>query len=112
VTVCARLADRFADHGLVAAAYASERDGALDIDGWVMSCRVFGRGLNRALLNALADAAQRRRLGALRGTFVPTGRNEPARDHYRKLGFAPAPDGAWILDLSAFRPLEHQIAVR
>ncbi len=115
VTLSARLADRFGDHGLVAACFGRAEGDALDIEGWVMSCRVLGRGLSRAILNELARAAADRGLAEIRGTFAPSGRNEPAREHYAKLGFAQAAESngatTWSLALESFEPLDHAIRV-
>jgi FkbH-like protein len=82
----AHAADRFGDYGLVAAAVA---DGG-EIAGFVMSCRVIGLGVERALLaRVLAEG------GELVGRIVPTARNGPVRNLYADAGFAPAEDGAW-----------------
>ncbi len=82
-----RLRDRFTDHGLVAVVIA-ELDGAtLDIDTWLMSCRVIGRGVEQAMLAAIARSASDRGCTTLRGTFVPSGKNGLVQDHYPSLGF-------------------------
>ena len=56
-----RLADRFADHGLIAVALAGIREGeggrALEIDTLLMSCRVLGRGVESLVLAELARLA-------------------------------------------------------
>ena len=59
----------------------------LDIDTWLMSCRVLKRGVEAFLLNHLATLARARGLAALRGEYLPTAKNGLVRDHYAKLGF-------------------------
>ena len=105
-TVC--LADRFGDNGLVSVLLARIIDDVLDIDTWLMSCRVLKRGVEQFLLNDLCALAQARGLRAIRGEYVPTPKNGLVRDHYRGLGFrqvdAATTEGTtWILNLTEKR---------
>ena len=53
-----RLRDRFGDNGLISV-FAAQRVGhALEIDLWLMSCRVLKRGVERHLFNHVAEAAR------------------------------------------------------
>lgn len=105
-----RLIDRFGDNGIIAVVIGRKENGAdCRIDTWLMSCRVLGRGVEKATLPVIVAAAQR--LGARRliGEYLPTARNAMVRDHYRLLGFAPLGTGAdgqslAVLDLSGFVP--------
>ena len=82
-----RSRDRFGDHGLVAAALvrADPREWALD--GFVMSCRAIGYGIETALIAALCEAARSAGARALIGEFVETPKNAPARDLFARHGF-------------------------
>ena len=61
----------------------------LDIDTWLMSCRVLKRGVEQFLLNHLVDARpERRRARGDSGRVYPHGQERLVRDHYAKLGFA------------------------
>ena len=82
-----RLRDRFADHGLVAVLIATPRDGALDIDSWLMSCRVIGRTVEHELFRQLLRRARECGYDVLTGTHIPTAKNELVRDLYARLGF-------------------------
>ena len=55
-----RLADKFADHGLIAVALAEAKGEALAIDTLLMSCRVIGRGVEALVLAELAGRAAAR----------------------------------------------------
>lgn len=103
-----RVRDRFDDHGLVAVLIAVPERGAFRIDTFLMSCRVLGRGVEAALLDALAHWARGTGVSRLTGTFVPSGRNTPAKDVYRDAGFRctdTADDGTttWELDVQQQR---------
>jgi FkbH-like protein len=91
-----RLADKFADHGLIAVALAEARGEALVIDTLLMSCRVLGRGVEAAILAELAARAAARGCLRLEGSYIPSERNGMVADLYPRLGLAETarePDG-------------------
>ena len=100
-----RVSDRFGDNGLVGVAIVHESsDGTREIDTLLLSCRVMGRGVEGALLGYIAEQARRTGATSLRGCFIPTAKNAPARECYASHGFSlidRSPDGSevWELDL-------------
>ena len=58
-----------------------------EIESWVMSCRVLGRGMEQAVLGLLVKHARSAGARELRGLYLPTAKNQLVRDHYLKLGF-------------------------
>jgi FkbH-like protein len=98
-----RLVDRFGDNGVIAVVTGHMADDeTFVIDDWLMSCRVLGRHVEAATLNALVEAA--RRLGATRiaGRYRPTGKNGLVADLLPRLGFSVTEDGHGALDLHRF----------
>jgi FkbH-like protein len=89
-----RLRDRFTDHGLVGVLIGRIDGNELDIDTWLLSCRVIGRTAERAMLGTLAAEAQRRGCATLRGTYIPTSKNGLVHDLYPSLGFELLDDDA------------------
>ena len=87
ITLTASLSDRFGDNGLISVVLARVRAKELEIDTWVMSCRVLKRTVEHFVLNHLCRLASARGLQAITGEFVPTERNQLVRDHYELLGF-------------------------
>jgi FkbH-like protein len=112
-----RLLDRFGDNGVIAIVIGRlDEDRDLDIDTWLMSCRVLGRQVEPTTLNLIAQQAQA--LGARRlvGSYVPTKKNGMVRNHYAGLGFTVMQEGAdggsrALLDLTGFVPAETFIHV-
>jgi FkbH-like protein len=98
------LRDRFGDNGLISVVLARIEDHVLEIDTWLMSCRVLKRGVEQFLLDRLVEFARSNGILAIRGHYIPTPKNALVRDHYAGLGFARL-DGddsggsAWILRL-------------
>jgi FkbH-like protein len=85
--LCVRLADRFTDHGLVAVVIAVARDGALDIDTWLMSCRVVGRTLEDEIAALVVGEARRRGCTHIRGHYLPSAKNGLVSGLYERLGY-------------------------
>jgi FkbH-like protein len=99
----ARVRDRFGDHGLVGVVIIARRDDTWELDTFLLSCRVLGCGVETALLAAISAAARERGARTLRGLFIPTAKNEPARDVYGRHGFVLTSDDdnmqVWTLNL-------------
>ena len=74
--------DRFAPHGLIALALL--RNNA--IEQVVLSCRVFGLGIETALLAAAVRQIQAAGHPAYLGYYTPTGRNDACRDFWSNHG--------------------------
>jgi FkbH-like protein len=88
LTMQVRLADRFGDNGMISVVIARP-DGPerLEIDTWLMSCRVLGRCVEHMVLRELIHQARARGVRSLTGTYVPTAKNAMVSAHYEKLGF-------------------------
>lgn len=86
-----RLRDRFGDLGLVAVAtlVPSAAVGVLEIDSFVMSCRVMGRRVEDALLAHLAEVARALGATALEARYLPTKKNHIVERFYVEHGFEP-----------------------
>jgi FkbH-like protein len=106
ITLQFRLADRFGDNGLVSVMILRPADdpGVLELDTWVMSCRVFGRQLENEAMTIAVEAARGRGIRILRAEYIPTERNGVVSGLFKSLGFAAeqgtGPSGAsrWILN--------------
>lgn len=85
-----RLADRFGDNGLVSAVILRRVGNELQVDTWVMSCRVLGRSLEEFIVNTVFAAARARHCATVTGTYRASAKNQLVAGLYRKLGFDPA----------------------
>ena len=70
-----------------------------------MSCRVLKRGVEKFVLNEIADMAQGAGYTRLIGEYLPTRKNGIVQDHYKQLGFTLS-EGLWELDLTGYNKLE------
>jgi FkbH-like protein len=105
------LADKFADHGLVSSLVAVQEGEAMRIDSWLMSCRVFSRSAEQFMLRGLIAMARARGARTIIGEYRPTAKNGVVADLYERLGFAPAGEGLFRLDLTGFDPAVLETAI-
>jgi len=82
-----KLVDRLQDYGIVAIAVTRPSGETLHILNWVMSCRVFGRRLEDAMLELLAAHAAAHGCTVLETAHTPTEKNVIIPDILRRLGF-------------------------
>ena len=80
-------ADRFGDNGLVGAVFTHREDDAVHIDNFLLSCRVFARGVEQATLSALLRHAQQSGATAVHGHYRRSAKNTKVRDFYPVHGF-------------------------
>ena len=84
-----RLKDRFGASGLVCVGIIQRAgDEAWEIDTFLMSCRVMGRGVEDAFLSYLAELAAARGATRVRGVYVRTSKNNPVATFYADHGFS------------------------
>ena len=98
-----RVLDRFGDNGIVGVMIVHEQGKEWELDTFLMSCRVIGRTVETAMLAHLVSLAQQRGMQTLRGPFVSTAKNAPAKEIYASHGFRCEQTGdkesLWVLDL-------------
>jgi FkbH-like protein len=111
-----RLQDRFGDHGLISIVIGRVGGDALEIDTWLMSCRVLNRQVEETVLNELVRRARVKGCSRLEGIYLPSGKNEMVRDHYPRMGFeirTVTPERSeFLLELNSFRPRSTKITLR
>lgn len=101
-----KVKDRFGDNGLVGVAIARYAGTTCEIDSFLLSCRVIGRTVETSFLAVIVEEARRRGCTLLRGWFLPTKKNAPAKDFLASQGFTKVreeSDGSqtWEFDLAA-----------
>jgi FkbH-like protein len=82
-----RASDRFGDNGTVGVIIARRVASVVHIDNFVLSCRVFSRGIEQACLAALLRHARATHAEAVFGEYSQTSKNEMVKDFYSRHGF-------------------------
>ena len=87
LTLYGRLADKFGDNGLVSVLVGHVVGETVEIDLWLMSCRVLNREMEYAMFDALVEQCQTRGIKKIAGLYIPTKKNGMVSGHYGNLGF-------------------------
>jgi len=90
ITLQVRLTDRYGDNGMISVIICRPVDDhpeQIEIDTWLMSCRVLGRRVEEAVLERLVHIANENNKSTLIGTHVFSERNKLVTNHYKDLGF-------------------------
>jgi FkbH-like protein len=115
VTLYVKLSDRFGDHGLISVVIGKRQASALQIDLWLMSCRVLKRRVEETVLDELVARAKGLGLTEIRGTYLRTPKNDMVSGHYEGLGFLPElvdhDRSEWILPLDGYEKKNQHIVV-
>ena len=98
------LEDKYGDYGLISVIILKKQSDALFIGTWIMSCRVLKRGMEKFVLNKIAQQASKIGVKEIIGEYLPTAKNGMVKGHYHELGFTKC-DGEnnqWILNLESY----------
>jgi FkbH-like protein len=117
IGIYGRLMDRFGDSGLVSIVLGRREGEELELDLWLMSCRVLKRDMEYAMLDALVERARVANIRTVKGIYLPTRKNEMVANHYEKLGFArisldaDTKASAWSLDVPSYIACNRHIRI-
>lgn len=103
--------DRFGDFGLVNIVILRKLHPVLEIDAFLMSCRVLQRGVEQYAMNKVFEYARRHGFDLVRGRYIPTAKNGMVAAFFEQFGFArvaasEAEGSTWELATDAYRPRE------
>jgi FkbH-like protein len=104
ITLYGRLADKFGDNGLVSVLIGRVLDETVELDLWLMSCRVLNREMEFAMFDALIEQCQARGIGKIVGVYIPSKKNSMVAGHYASLGFIRLSESSrgresWLFDV-------------
>ena len=83
----ASLRDKFGSYGIIGVAITEIIDGVCRLIYLAISCRVMGRGIERALLTKQIHMAEAQGFKYFEATFRETGKNKMMRGLYQMMGF-------------------------
>ncbi len=79
-----KLKDNFGDYGIIGLIVLHELDAIIEIETFLLSCRVIGRKIEHAVIYELKKMFDKRFIGK----FIPTAKNIILKDKYDELGFS------------------------
>lgn len=83
-----RVSDRFGDSGLVGLLSVEHEGGSLRLVDFILSCRVFGRRVEDAMLKTAADFARAQGAAQVAAEYLPTPKNAPCLGFLESSGLA------------------------
>ena len=87
ITLYGKLTDKFGDNGVVSVVIGHKKEKQLDIDLWIMSCRVLKRDMEFAMMDMLVDKCCEQGIEDIFGYYYPTAKNGMVREFYKLQGF-------------------------
>jgi FkbH-like protein len=106
-----KLSDKFGDYGLISVIVLKHAAEDIEIDEYLMSCRVLRRGVEDFAMNNIFAYAARQGAKRVTGQYVPTAKNDMVKDFLHGFGFERISlddKGAsrWALSVDAWRSRE------
>ena len=95
------LSDKFSDYGLISCVILKAEEMECFIDTWLMSCRVFKRGVEDLVFNFIVKTVKSLNCSKIIGEYIPTLKNAMVKDFYLELGFKRVEINSYV-----FRNLE------
>ncbi len=117
ITLYGKLADKFGDNGVVSVVIGHQTDGILDIELWIMSCRVLKRDMEYAMMDRLVQEGYQRNVQNLIGHYYPTAKNGMVKEFYGSMGFTKtqedeAGNSRWEMAVESYKAKNHVISVK
>ena len=103
------VSDRFGNYGLVGTIMFRTNAKALEVDTFLLSCRVLGRGVEHQMLAKIGEIAKERSLNYINIPYIPTNKNQPALDFLQEIAtqFKEPSNNHLIFNL----PTEHAVSI-
>jgi len=85
---CAQIEDKFGDNGITGV-FILKKENPLEweIDTFLLSCRVMGRGVENGMLGYLLQKAKNEGVKKIKGIYIPTKKNKPCEGFLSCYGF-------------------------
>lgn len=111
-----KLVDKFGDNGVVSVVIGEKEEDTLNIQLWIMSCRVLKRDMEFAMLDTLVKKCRQNGINTIRGYYYPTAKNKLVKDLFKTFGFDKISEDEtgntiWSLDVATYENKNHVITV-
>jgi FkbH-like protein len=115
IKISGRLRDKFGDSGITSLVIGKLEGAVMNIELWLMSCRVLKRDFEFAMMDALVEKALKKGIKTINGYYVKTEKNKMVKDFYRSLGFQMVGscngNTTWKLEIDGYERLNKVIQV-
>lgn len=106
------LEDIYEDYGMVSVVVGKKiTPDTIFIDNWVLSCRAFGRDVEKAIFNAFINTMKQMNIKKIVGEYLPTKKNDMVKDLYLKFGFEICEDRTYLLRVQNYSEMQNLISL-
>ena len=111
-----KLIDKFGDNGVVSVVIGKKDNDILNMELWIMSCRVLKRDMELAMLDKLVERCREQGIKTIRGYYYPTAKNNMVRELYKFFGFEKISEDevgntVWEMSVDGYEQRNHVISV-
>ncbi len=111
-----KLTDKFGDNGVVSVVIGKKDGTVLNMDLWLMSCRVLKRDMEFAMLDTLVQKCREQGIETIKGYYYPTAKNNMVRELYKTFGFDKISEDengntVWQMTVADYENKNHVITV-
>ena len=86
--IYAKVWDKFGDYGITSAVFVKKDcDSVWNIENFILSCRVIGKGVESAILSKIIELAEKEGVKSLNGYYYPSKRNKVCSSFFELNGF-------------------------
>lgn len=115
ITLTLKLKDKFDDMGIIGLVICTLDQDKLEIDTWLMSCRVLKRDIEKATLNEIIKISNKNKIKTIIGKYYPTAKNNLVKEHYSSLGFTNIIQNidysSWNIQVESYKPYKTMIDI-
>lgn len=106
IKIYGNLEDKFGDNGIVSVVIGKINNSVLDIELWIMSCRVLKRNMEFAMMDELVRLAKLNNITKINGYYYPTEKNKMVKDFYKQFDFTLVNEDngntTWSIDVDKY----------
>ena len=96
---CAQIKDKFGDNGITAVFIIKKNTSEWLLDTFLLSCRVMGREVEKAILNYIINEAKKNNISKIKAQYIVTNKNKPIENFLLDNGFIKE-DEYWVFDVN------------
>lgn len=111
-----KLVDKFGDNGVVSVVIGKKDGTVLNMELWLMSCRVLKRDMELAMLDRLVERCREQGIKTIKGYYYPTAKNNMVKELYGFFGFDKISEDesgntVWQLEVDSYKNRNQVIKV-
>jgi FkbH-like protein len=96
---CVQIIDKFGDSGITGVFIIKKNTKEWLLDTFLLSCRVMGREIEKAILNYIINEARKNNIVKIKAQYLVTSKNKPIENFLSDNGFVKE-DKYWVFDMS------------